>query len=214
MATVESTDRRRIRGMRTRHAILAHAARVGSAEGLEAVSLQRLADDLGISKSGLFAHFGSKEELHLATIDAAAEIFTDEVIRPALVHPRGAGRVWALCNAWLSYLERGVFPGGCFFWAVAEEYDSKRPGPVRDSVLKKKGFWSYTLRRAVTEAQQAGEIDLDADPEQLAWELDSLLGGVNSGFKSGDGARAIERGRRAIRDRLMRATTPVASPLA
>src|SRR5689334_23609582 len=115
---VQATDRRRLKGMRTRQSILAHAARVGSAEGLEAVSLQRLADDLGISKSGLFAHFGSKEELHLATIEAAAEIFTDEVIRPALSHPRGAGRVWALCNTWLSYLERGVFPGGCFFWAV------------------------------------------------------------------------------------------------
>ncbi|HKW59098.1 MAG TPA: TetR/AcrR family transcriptional regulator [Candidatus Dormibacteraeota bacterium] len=211
--TAPPTDRRRIRGMRTRRAILAHAARVGSAEGLDAVSLQRLADDLGISKSGLFAHFGSKEELHLATIAAAAEIFTDEVIRPALVNPRGVGRVWALSNAWLSYLERGVFPGGCFFWAVAEEYDSKRPGPVRDSVLEKKGFWSYTLRRAVTEAQQAGEIAPTVDPEQLAWELDSLLGGVNSGFKSGDGAQAIERGRRAIRDRLARAATATAKTL-
>src|ERR1700757_2081286 len=151
MATAESTDRRRIRGMRTRQAILTHAARVGSAEGLEAVSLQRLADDLGISKSGLFAHFGSKEELHLATIEAAAQTFTDEVIRPALQAPRGVGRVWALCNSWLSYVERGVFPGGCFFWAVAEEFDSRRPGPVRDSVLEKKSYWSYSLQRAVRE---------------------------------------------------------------
>jgi AcrR family transcriptional regulator len=213
VATDRPTDRRRIRGDRTRKAILAQAAKVGSAEGLEAVSLQRLADDLGISKSGLFAHFGSKEELHLATVDAAAEIFTDEVIRPALIQPRGLGRVWALCNSWLSYVERGVFPGGCFFWAVAEEYDSRRPGPVRDSVLEKKGFWSYTLKRAVTEAQQAGEIDAGVDPEQLAWELDSLLGGVNSGFKSNDGAHAIERGRRAIRDRLGRAATTAAVPL-
>jgi AcrR family transcriptional regulator len=207
------TDGRRLRGRRTRQAILGHAARVGSAEGLDAVSLQRLADDLGMSKSGLFAHFGSKEELHLATVDAAAEIFTDEVIRPALAQARGVGRVWALCNSWLSYLERGVFPGGCFFWAVAEEYDSKRPGPVRDSVLEKKGFWSYTLKRAVREAQQAGEIDAGVDPEQLAWELDSLLGGVNSGFKGGDGVQAIERGRRAIRDRLSRAATAAAAAL-
>src|SRR2546421_12454255 len=103
------TDGRRLRGLRTRQSILAHAARGGSAEGLEAVSLQRLASDRGISKSGLFAHFGSKEELHLATIDAAAQMFTDEVLRPALVVPRGIGRVWALCNSWLSYLERGVF---------------------------------------------------------------------------------------------------------
>ena len=208
MATAQSTDRRRIRGMRTRQAILTHAARVGSAEGLDAVSLQRLADDLGISKSGLFAHFGSKEELHMATIEAAAQIFTAEVIRPALAHRRGVGRLWALCDSWLSYVERGVFPGGCFFWAVAEEYDSKRPGPVRDSVLEKKAYWSYTLRRAATEAQEAGEVEPDVDPGQLAWELDSLLGGANSGYKSGDGNVAIERGRRAIRDRLTRAATP------
>ena len=213
MAVQESTDRRRLRGMKTRQAILGHAARVGSADGLEAVSLQRLATDLGISKSGLFAHFGSKEELHLATIDDAARTFTDEVIRPALATPRGIGRVWALCNSWLSYLERGVFPGGCFFWAVAEEFDSRRPGPVRDSVLEKKNYWSYTLQRAVREAQEAGEIDAGVDPEQLAWELDSLLGGANSGFKNEEGVRAIERGRRGIRDRLTRAATPSAQPL-
>src|SRR2546423_8020064 len=213
MAVQESTDRRRLRGMRTRQAILAHAAGVGSAEGLEAVSLQRLATDLGMSKSGLFAHFGSKEELHMATIDSAARIFTDEVIRAALATPRGVGRVWALCNSWLSYLERGVFPGGCFFWAVAEEFDSRRPGPVRDSVLEKKSYWSYTLQRAVREAEEAGDIDPGVDPEQLAWELDSLLGGTNSGFKGDDGPRAIERGRRAIRDRLTRAATPGAKPL-
>ena len=210
----EPTDRPRIRGLKTRQAILDHAARVGSAEGLDAVSLQRLADDLGISKSGLFAHFGSKEELHLATIDAAAQIFADQVLRPALAQPRGLGRVWALCNSWFSYLERGVFPGGCFFWAVAEEYDSRRAGPVRDSVLEKKAYWSYSLKRAVMEAQHAGEIDSASDPEQLAWELDSLMGGANSGFKSGDGLLALERGRRAIRERLTRAATSTAKPLA
>lgn len=213
MEAAQATDRRRLRGMKTRQAILEHAARVGSAEGLDAVSLQRLADDLGMSKSGLFAHFGSKEELHLATIDAAAKIFTDEVIRPALARPRGVGRVWALCSSWLSYLERGVFPGGCFFWAVAEEYDSRRPGPVRDSVLEKKAYWSRSLERAVLEAQEAGEIDPSVDPAQLAWELDSLMGGANSGFKGAEGKVALERGRRAIRDRLTRASTPKAGPL-
>lgn len=204
---VQTSDRRRLRGIRTRQSILEHAARVGSAEGLDAVSLQRLADDLGISKSGLFAHFGSKEELHLATIEDAARVFTEEVIRPALAQPRGIGRVLALCNSWLSYLERGVFPGGCFFWAVAEEYDSRKPGPVRDSVLEKKAYWSYSLERAVREAKAAGEVDESVDPAQLAWELDSLMGGANSGFKSGDGARAIERARVAIKDRLSRAAT-------
>jgi AcrR family transcriptional regulator len=207
------TDRRLLRGMRTRQAILAHAARVGSAEGLAAVSLQRLASDLGISKSGLFAHFGSKDELHMATIEAAAEIFTEEVLRPALATPRGIRRVWALCNSWLSYVERRVFPGGCFFWAVAEEYDSRRPGPIRDSVLQKKNYWSYSLQRAAREAQEMGEIDTAIDPEQLAWELDSLLGGANSGFKNDDGPLALERGRRAIRDRLTRAAAQGAPSL-
>lgn len=206
MAVQQSTDRRRLRGQKTRQAILLHAARLGSAEGLEAVSLQRLAGDLGISKSGLFAHFGSKEELHLATIETAAQIFTEEVIRPALAVPRGARRVLALCNAWLSYVERKVFPGGCFFVAVAEEYDSRRPGPVRDSALAKNNYWAYSLERAVREAQQVGGIDPEVDPEQLAWELDSLLDGANSGFKGEDGVKAIERARRAIQDRLSRAS--------
>src|SRR5437762_14335502 len=145
MALEGTTDRRRQRGMRTRQAILLHAARVVSAEGLEAVSLQRLASDLGISKSGLFAHFGSKEELHMAAIDAAAQIFADEVIRPALALPRGVGRVWALCERWMSYLERGVFPGGGCFWAVAGEYDRRRPGPARDSHLQREAYSSYPL---------------------------------------------------------------------
>src|SRR5205823_4770004 len=93
------TDGRRLRGARTRQAILGLAARVASAEGLEAVSLQRLANELGISKSGLFAHFGSKEELQLATVEEAARIFTEEVLRPGLAPPAGVGRVAALCEA-------------------------------------------------------------------------------------------------------------------
>src|SRR5207253_8788840 len=103
---VQSTDRRRLKGMRTRRSILAHAARVGSAEGLEAVSPQRLAGDLGISKSGLFAHLGSKEELYMATIEAAAQNFTDEVLRPALPVPRALGRVWAVGIACSSCVAR------------------------------------------------------------------------------------------------------------
>ena len=162
-----------------------------------------------MSKSGLFAHFGSKEELHLATIEEAARVFTDEVIRPGLRAPRGAARLRSLCDHWLSYLERRVFPGGCFFWAVAEEYDSRRPGPVRDSVLEKRAYWSYTLERAIREGQEVGEIDPAVDAGQLAWELDSLMGGANSAFKSGGEAQAVARARIAIADRLSRATRSV-----
>lgn len=202
-APVQTTDRRRQRGERTRQAILSHAARVASSEGLESVSLQRLADDLGISKSGLFAHFGSKEELQLATVEEAARIFTDEVLRPGLAAPSGAGRVLALCEAQLSYLERAVFPGGCFFEATMAEFDHK-PGPVREAIFSRYGYFRASLARAARDAQAKGEIDAGVDAEQLAWELSALLSAANSGGAAGD-PRAFERARRAIQDRLERA---------
>jgi len=202
----ELTDGRRLRGARTRQAILSQAARVASAEGLESVSLQRLASDLGISKSGLFAHFGSKEELQLATVDEAARIFTQEVLRPGLQPPRGVARIQALCDAFLSYVQRDVFPGGCFFEAAAAEFDSK-PGPVRDAVLERKRYWADSLVRAVREAQQAREIRSDVDPEQLGWELHALLAGANDGHLDGRDRFSFDRGRRAIRERLERATS-------
>ena len=196
-------DGRRLRGARTRQAILSHAARVASAEGLEAVSLQRLASDLGISKSGLFAHFGSKEELQLATVDEAARVFTEEVLKPGLSVPVGVGRLWGLCDAHLSYVERKVFPGGCFFEAAAAEFDS-RPGPVRDAIAEKVGYWVESLARATREAQSAGEVLPDVDPDQLAWELSSLVSGANTSHVMNGGPLAFQRARRAIRDRLSR----------
>lgn len=195
------TDGRRLRGDRTRHAILSRAARLASAEGLEAVSLQRLASDLGISKSGLFAHFGSKEELQLAIVDEASRIFTAEVLRPGLAPPRGVGRVQALCEAYLSYVEREVFPGGCFFEATMAEFDSK-PGPVRDAVVERKGYWSATILRAIREAQEAGDIDAEVDAEQLEWELNCLLAGANDSHAMKAGPLVLERARRAIGHRL------------
>jgi AcrR family transcriptional regulator len=206
------TDRRRIRGDRTRQAILSHASRLASAEGLEAVSLQRLATDLGISKSGLFAHFGSKEELHLATVEEAGRVFTEEVLKPGLKPPAGLGRVWAMCNAFLSYLRRGVFPGGCFFEAAVAEFDSK-PGPVRDAVVEKRSYWVGSLARAIREAKSAGDVQQDVDAEQVAWELSCLLVGANGSFVQDGGNVGIERARRAIRDRLERIATPSATRL-
>src|SRR5258708_25366158 len=173
-----TTDRRLLRGERTRQSIVRRSAQVASAEGLEAVSLQRLASDLGISKSGLFAHFGSKEELQLATVEEASRVFTREVLKPGLSAPSGVGRIWALCNAHLSYLERKVFPGGCFFEAAASELDT-RPGPVRDAVMEGVTYWAGSLARATREAQAAGEVDPAVDPDQLAWELGCLLSGAN-----------------------------------
>ena len=207
-----TTDRRLLRGEKTRQTILSHASKLASAEGLEAVSLQRLASDLGISKSGLFAHFGSKEELQLATVEEAGRVFTEEVLRPGLKTPAGLGRVWAMCNSFLSYLSRGVFPGGCFFEAALSEFDSK-PGRVRDAVVEKRGYWVASLARAIREAKPAGDVQPDVDADQVAWELGSLLVGANSSFVQDGGTVGIERARRAIRDRLERIATPSAPRL-
>ena len=206
------TDRRKIRGEKTRQAILSRAAQLASSEGLEAVSLQRLADELGISKSGLFAHFGSKEELQLATIDEAARVITEEVLRPAVQTPRGLGRLWAMANRYLSYLERAVFPGGCFFEAAAAEFDCK-PGPIRDRVLEGRGFWGQSLTRAARDAQTAGDVRPDVDVEQLSWELNCLLVGANSSFLIDRSTVAFDRARRAIRERLEGVATPSTAPL-
>src|ERR1700693_2794550 len=205
-------DKRRERGDRTRQAIVSQASKLASAEGLEAVSLQRLASELGISKSGLFAHFGSKEELQLGTGGGAPRVVTDEVLRPGLKTPAGLGRVWALCNAFLSYLKRGVFPGGCFFEAAVSEFDS-RPGPVRDAVVEKRGYWVGSLARAIREAAAAGDVKPGVDAEQVAWELSCLLVGANGSFVIDRENTGIERARRAIRDRLERIAAPAAPRL-
>jgi AcrR family transcriptional regulator len=207
-----STDRRRLRGEQTRQAILTHASQLASAEGLGAVSLQRLATDLGISKSGLFAHFGSKEELQLATVEEAGRIFTMEVLKPGLKPSAGLGRVWAMCSSYLSYLKRGVFPGGCFFEAAVAEFDSK-PGPVRDAVVARRRYWVESLARAVRGAQAVDEVRADVDPEQLAWELDWILVGANGRFVVDGGNEVFERARRALRDRLERVATATAARL-
>ena len=197
-------DGRRARGARTRQAILSHAARLASAEGLESVSLPRLAGDLGISKSSLFAHFGSKEELQLATVEEATRIFTQEVLVPGLAAPRGVRRVQALCDAFLSYVERDVFPCGCFCQAAAAEYDSK-PGAVRDAIMDGKRYWERSIVRAIREGQEAGKINAGVDPEQLGWEIHCLLAGANDGHLDRRDRRDFTRARRAIRERLEQA---------
>ena len=191
---------------------MSQASKLASSEGLEAVSLQRLATELGISKSGLFAHFGSKEELQLATVEEAGRIFTDEVLRPGLKAPAGLGRVWGMCNAFLSYLKREVFPGGCFFEAAIVEFDS-RPGPVREAIVEKRSYWVNSLARAIREAAAAGDVQPRVDAEQVAWELSCLLAGANGNHVVDGAGAGIERARRAIRDRLERIASPSAARL-
>jgi AcrR family transcriptional regulator len=168
-ATAASPDGRRERGQRTHRGILSAAVDLGSREGLEALTIGGLATWAGVSKSGLFAHFGSKQELQLATIDAARQIFVSEVIQPALSAAEGAPRLRATLDAWLDYFRRDVFPGGCFFQAASLEFDG-RPGPVRDRVLAVMNDWLSWLTQL---ACQAG-ICADGEAEQLAFELNAI----------------------------------------
>ena len=197
---------RRAHGERTRQGILEAAVHIASAEGLEGLTIGRLASETGMSKSGLFAHFGSKEDLQLATVEAAREIFIREVIRPAFGAGRGLARLWKLCDIWLMYVRGGGFRGGCFFAAAAAEFDS-RPGPVRDRIAEIMKEWLATLRRAVAEAQDAGQLDPSVDPVQLAFEFNALELGANWAFQLYGDKQAFTRARDAILERLRRHST-------
>ena len=211
MQTSEQEARgRAAQGERTRAAILRVAVDVSSCEGLEGLTIGRLATELGMSKSGLFAHFGSKEELQLATIDAARQIFIDEVIRPAVESTEpGLARLWRKCDSWLDYAQRGVFKGGCFFAAASSEFDG-RPGPVRDRVAEVMVEWLAGIEKSVREAQAAGHLDAAADARQLAFEFNALGLGANWAFQLYGDIKAFTRAREAIRYRLRGLTTAVA----
>ena len=199
---------RRAHGERTRQAILEAAVDIASEEGLEGLTIGRLAAELSMSKSGLFAHFGSKEELQLATVEAARDVFVREVIRPAFEAPKGLGRLWSLCDVWLEYVRREVFRGGCFFAAAAAEFDG-RPGAVRDRVAAIMKEWLAVLGRSVAEAQREGQLDPAADPAQLAFELNALEMGANWAYQLHGDRRAFGRARAGVLERLRRLATPV-----
>ncbi|MEV5845913.1 TetR/AcrR family transcriptional regulator [Streptomyces sp. NPDC051985] len=171
-------DGRVERGNRTRRAVLDRTVGIASVEGLEALSVGRLATELGLSKSGVFALFGSKEELQLATVREAGRIFTERVIRPVTADPAGIARVWRLCEGWLEYSRGRVFPGGCFFYEVIAEFDA-RSGPVHDAVVRAQRDWSAYMERTLTEARDAGELRADVDVPQLAFELVALMETAN-----------------------------------
>lgn len=191
-----------MKGERTRSGILQRAVDLASLEGLEGLTIGRLADDLGMSKSGLFAHFGSKEELQLATIEAASERFIDEVVRPAVKAERGYPRLMALARFWLDYVRRGVFPGGCFFAAASFEFDG-RPGPIRDAIAKQMDDWFGALERAIRMAKDEGHLKADVDPAQLAFELNALFFGANFAHNLRHDEKAFARAQKAIEERLL-----------
>jgi AcrR family transcriptional regulator len=195
-----SGRRRRSDGEKSRATILEAATRLATVDGLDGLSIGNLAEHIGMSKSGLYAHFGSKEELQLATIDAASEIFVREVIEPARA-AEGAARLEALADSFLSYLERRVFPGGCFFAAAQAELDTV-PGPVREKLREAGRRWLDYLERQVRGAQELGDLDPAEDAAQLAFELDAMLKMGTAVFVLQDDAGALERARRGVTTRL------------
>lgn len=196
---MEKVDGRLVRGDQTRRAVLRRSVDIASVDGLEGLSIGRLATELGISKSGLFAHFGSKEELQLATIRAARRIYADNVVIPAFEVEPGLGRVWAVSDHWLEYSRRRVFPGGCFFQKVSHEY-AGRTGTVHESLLTVHYEWMELIETAIREAVDRGE--LDADPKQLAFDLNAYYEAANfASVLQGDFA-AYDQARQAIRSRM------------
>ena len=204
----EQSSRRRSDGARTHAMILEAAARLASVEGLHGVTLGRLAAETGVSKSGLYAHFGSKEQLQLEAIDAALAIFAREVVEPAFEERPGMRRLEAMFDAYFSYLERWVFPGGCFFAALLAEIDA-RPGPLRDKVAALERDWVAELTTLAREAQELGEIRAGEDIEQLVFELYAALELTNYHFVLFRDENVLRRGRRAVRGMLARARADV-----
>jgi AcrR family transcriptional regulator len=195
------------RGAKTRDEILQVAVHVASAEGLEGLTIGGLADELRMSKSGLFAHFGSKEELQLAVVAKARDIFVREVVEPAFKTERGLVRLLAMLDSWLDYVGRSVFRGGCFFMASAIEFDS-RPGKVRDLIAELSHSWLDAIEKEARYAQSLGQLDSRVDTPQLAFELHALGHAANWYYNIFQDKRAFDRARAGILDRLRQGATP------
>jgi AcrR family transcriptional regulator len=193
--------RRRADGERTRSAILRGAASLATVDGLDGLSIGNLATAIGISKSGLYAHFGSKEELQLATVAEAERILTEEVIEPALAARRGLAQLAAACEAFFSYVQRRVFPGGCFFAATSLEMGA-RPGPVKDRLAAIQSDFTELLRSFAVTALEQDELPAGEDPDRLAFELHAVLLGADTKFVLHDDSAVLDLARSVVRQRL------------
>lgn len=197
---MSSSKRTRIDGEESRERALEAAIRLAAIEGLERLSLSRLAEAAGLSKSGLFGLFGSKEELQFAIIEKAREIFMREVVMPALAAPEGAPRVRALCEGYLDHIALREWPSGCFFASVASEVGG-HPGPLRDRVAMEQKQWASLLRQSATRAAELGQLRSEDPPEQLAFELGAMLTGADIAYLLHRDSEILERVRSALRAR-------------
>lgn len=190
-----------LKGARTRSAILDRATGLASQVGLTGLTIGVLADDLNLSKSGLFAHFRSKEALQIEVLNHAAERFLDIVVRPALREPRGAPRIRALFERWLAWEHEAALPGGCVFVAANAELDD-RPGPVRDRLVELQRGWVKAIALSFAKGVEAGLFRPDIDPAQLAQDLYGIMLSYHLHTRLLGDAGADARARRAF-DRLL-----------
>ena len=203
----EPTDGRRARGMRSRAAVLERSVQLASSNGLEGLTIGGLAAELEVHKSSVFALFGSKEELQLATLAAARGILIDLVIGPALASAAGLPRLFAIGDAWCDYLLSDVFAGGCFLCAASTEMDG-RPGAVRDAVAEVMREWIAVLSSNVNAAIVAGELQADVAPAAMAFRLNALGMAANWQRQLLDDAYGVEHARSAWRAELDRHKPP------
>jgi AcrR family transcriptional regulator len=193
--------RPRADGERTRGAILRAAASLATVEGLEGLSIGHLAAAIGMSKSGLYAHFGSKQELQLATVEEAERIFAEQVVQPALAARPGLAQLAAVCEAFFGYVQRRVFPGGCFFAATALEMGT-RPGPVKDRVAAIQSGFAALLQGFAATAVEQHELPAGEDPGRLAFELHAILLAADTKFVLLDDPAVLDLARQVVRQRL------------
>ncbi|WP_439659897.1 TetR/AcrR family transcriptional regulator [Lentzea sp. HUAS TT2] len=184
--------------LETRQRILDRSLAIASSEGLEGLTIGRLATELGMSKAGLLGHFGTKEALQLAVVDQAAEVFLREVPRKVKQMPSGLPRLIDVCEAWVSYLEREVLPGGCFFTAATAEFDG-RNGRVRDALAGMNALWRRDLRIHIRRAVSDGDLKLDTDVEQLIYEILGVMLALNHFLQLEHDSAAPRRARQALK---------------
>jgi len=193
--------RPRADGERTRGAILRAAASLATLDGLEGLSIGNLATATGMSKSGLYAHFGSKQELQLATVEEAGRILDEEVAQPALAAPPGLAQLVAVCDAFFDYLQRRVFPGGCFFAAAALEMGT-RPGPVKERVAALQSGFAALIRGFAATALDRHELPAREDPDRLAFELHGIMLAADTNFVLHDDPAVLNLARQIVHQRL------------
>ena len=193
--------RTRADGQRTREAILQGAVSLATVDGLEGLTIGSLATAIGMSKSGLYAHFGAKQELQLATVAAAERIFEDEVVAPAFAVEAGLPQLLTVTDSFCGHLARRTFPGGCFFTAAAFEM-GPHPGPVRDAVAEFQRSFVGVIRGFAAAAIERGQLPRGEDPVLVAFELHGMMLAAHTDFVLQDDPTALDLARRAVRRRL------------